>query len=576
MNYRKYIVFFELLLLLFPLKTFSQEKSVVLDETTRRKFDSLYYDAVNAKVQNRLDEAYKIYEQCYAIDSTNAAVLVELGVYYVTLDEKNKALNYLQRAVKQDPTNYYYNMVLVELSKELDLKQDVIDIYNYLLKTYPEKIEIYYDLAGVYADNGELDKAMESLKSLEKYAGVSDAITINKFRLYNMMGKKEKAFDEIRSIIEKNPNDARYRLLMGDLYLQDEQPKNALKYYEEAKKIDPENPLLVISMVNYYEKTNNKTAAVEKLQTAIANGKMDLDTKLQLLSRYVGMLQQSKQNISNANPLFGSLFEQYPNNRELNMIYGELLLMQNDKKGAMEQFEIFTKDNPTNPAGYEQMLRIALPDTLALDKVIEIAQTGIKNIPDAAQFYFYLGLAKSQQEKYREALAVFRQGLENAKFPSQSLESDFYGQIGDINHQLKNDKVAFENYEKAIQLNPQNLLVLNNYSYYLSLEKRDLDKAEKMSGVTIKAEPTNPTFLDTYGWILFEQGDYVTAKIYLEKAVEYGKDEPSAAVHEHYGDVLAVSNEIDKALEQWEKAKALGSDSKTIDKKIKQRKYIKE
>jgi len=124
-------------------------------------------------------------------------------------------------------------------------------------------------------------------------------------------------------------------------------------------------------------------------------------------------------------------------------------------------------------------------------------------------------------------------------------------------------------------LNPQNLPVLNNYSYYLSLERKNLDKAEQMSGITIKAEPTNPTYLDTYGWILFEQGAYTMAKIYIEKAIEYGKDETSAEVLEHYGDVLAVTGEKEKAVEQWKKAKELGSDSKTLNKKIRRKEYIK-
>jgi len=123
-------------------------------------------------------------------------------------------------------------------------------------------------------------------------------------------------------------------------------------------------------------------------------------------------------------------------------------------------------------------------------------------------------------------------------------------------------------------LNPQNLPVLNNYSYYLSLQKRDLDKAEQMSGITIKAEPTNPTYLDTYGWILFEQNSFVMAKIYIEKAIEYGAKEPSAEVYEHYGDVLYKLDEKEKAIQQWQIAKKLGSESKTLDKKIKTGEYI--
>ncbi len=576
MNYNKQISGIIVSLVLFPLTLFSQEEGSIPDETARRKFDYFFYEAVNAKTLGKYAESFDLFQHCYSMDSTNASVLIELGAYYSSLEEKNKALDFFRKAVKQDPANYYYNMILAGLSKELDLKEEVLEIYNYLLKTYPEKVELYFELANVYGDNGELDKAIQSLDSLQKYTGVSDAITLNKFRLYNMMDKKERAFEEIQSVIEKNPDNIRYKLLMGDLYLQDNQADKALDYYRQAKQIDPDEPSLILSMVNYYEKTNNKTAAVEELQKAITSSKMEVETKLQLLARYITLLRQSQQDIKTANPFFQSMFEQHPNNTRINMMYGDVLLLQEDKKGAMEQFEIYTRDNPADPAGYEQMLRIVLPDTLALDKVVEIALAGIKHVPTAPQFYFYLGLAKFQQKKYREALSIYEQGLANAEFQSPVIESDFYGQIGDIHHFLKNNDTAFENYEKALKLNPQNLPVLNNYSYYLSLERRNLDKAEQMSGITIKAEPTNPTYLDTYGWILFEQGAYTMAKIYIEKAIEYGKDDLSAEVLEHYGDVLAVTGEKEKAVEQWKKAKELGRGSKTLNRKIKRKEYLKE
>lgn len=153
------------------------------------------------------------------------------------------------------------------------------------------------------------------------------------------------------------------------------------------------------------------------------------------------------------------------------------------------------------------------------------------------------------------------------------IELDFHGQIGDLNYFLGNKEKAFDSYEKALQLYFQNLGVLNNYSYYLSLDKKDLDKAEQMSGITVKAEPTNPTYLDTYGWILYEQASYTLAKIYIERAIEHSEEsEISGEVLEHYGDVLFRIGEPDKAVDQWKKAKEKGGGSPKLNKKIKTRK----
>lgn len=573
---KRYIVFVLLFLAcLMPSNATAPQKNtkgLIPDAGTQRKFDYYFYEALNAKAQGKYDEAMDFLQHCHALDSTNANVLIELGTFYNVLQEKNKALEFFQKSVSYDPTNYYYNMMLAGLSKELDLKQDVIDIYTFLLEQYPEKVDLYFELANAYADNGELQQAVDALNELEKSAGISEMITLNKFRLYSMMNQKQKAFDEIQSIIDKNPDDPRYLILMGDLYLQDNQNQQALNYYEQARAIDPDHSALVLSMVNYYEKTNNKAAAQAELQKAITSSSMDVEVKLQLLTRYIGILQQNQQDIKQTNSLFETLFEQHPNNTQLNLIYGNVLLLQDDKAGAMEQFEIFAKDNPENPAGYEQMLRVALPDSL--DKIVEITQEALKYLPEEPQFYFYLGAAKFQQNKHREALEVFEKGVNTAVIENPLVESDFYGQMGDLNYFLANKEAAFENYEKALKLNPQNLHVLNNYSYYLSLEKRNLNKAEQMSSITIKAEPTNPTFLDTYGWILFQQESYIAARIYIEKAVEYSAQQPSAEVYEHYGDVLYKVGEKAKAAEQWKTAKKLGSDSETLDRKIETGEYI--
>ncbi len=552
---------------------FSQERELTLNENSRQKFDHYFYEALNAKAQNKFEEAFDLFRHCHALDSTNANVLVELGAYHNLMGEKSLGLSYLRKAVQYDPKNYYYNVILAGASKEMSLKQEVVDIYAFLLQTYPDKLDLYYELANAYLDNGELEEALKTFENLEKISGITDMTALNKFRIYTMMDKKEAAFDEVLAIVAKNPGNSRYTLLAGDLYLQDNQPEKALEFYQKTAETDSGNPSLILSMVNYYEKTGDKQAALEEMSKAVAGTQLEVETKLQLLARYVALLQQSKQDVKTATPLFQSFVEQHPNNSDVNLLYGEVLLLQNDTTAALNRFSAYVNANPQDPTGYEQMLRLALPDKL--DKIIEITQSALQNIPEAPQFYFYLGSAYYQQQKHREALDVFEAGLKNAKFQNPLVESDFYGQIGDLNYFLKNKKAAFENYEKSLERNPQNLFVLNNYSYYLSLERKDLDKAEKMSSITVKAEPTNPTYLDTYGWILFEQGAYVMAKIYIEKAVEYSKEEPSADIFEHHGDILAVTGETDKAVEQWQKAKALGSDSKTLDKKIKQREYIK-
>ena len=319
--------------LLFSLDSLAQQSNDDLPfNDDKRKFDYYFYEALNSKAQGKYDEAIDLFHHCYSLDSTNANVLIELGTFYNVLQEKDKALEFYKKAVSYDKTNYYYNMMLAGLSKELGLKQEVVDIYEGLIKLYPDKPELLFEMANAYADNGELEKAISQLDELEKSVGVSESLALNKFRLYSMLDNKEKAFQEIEQIINKNPDDIRYLILMGDLYMDDNQVDNALNYYDQAKLIDPDYPALILSFVNYYEKTNDRDAAQSEIQKAITSSSMEADTKIQLLTRYLSILQQNKQDIKEANPLFESLFEQHPNNTQINLIYGNVLYLQGDKK----------------------------------------------------------------------------------------------------------------------------------------------------------------------------------------------------------------------------------------------------
>ena len=553
---------------------FAQEHDEwAIDKDNQRKFDYFFYDALNAKAQGKYDVAFDLFRHCHALDSTNANVLSELSGFYNVLQEPSKAAELMEKALAKDPDNYYYNMMMGAYYSNLEKKEQAIDIYTKMVELFPEKPDVYMALTEAYNDNGDLEKAIKVLDELEQVVGVRESITLNKFRLYAMLDRKEEGFAEVKRIIDKFPDNLDNVLLLGNLYLQDNQMKKSIEQYNRVKKIDPNHPALVLSMVNYYEKSGKPDMALEEIKEALINPLFEIEIKLQLLTRYISMLQSNQTDTKIANPLFNTLFDQHPNNAQLNFLYGSVLLLQENEAEAMEQFEIYTEAEPDNSAGWENMLRIALPDSL--DKVIWITENALKYLPDAYQFYFYLGGAKYQLEKYEEALDVFEQGLEKMEEgnPNPLVKSDFYAQIGDLNYHLGNKRVAYENYEEALKLNPQNLGVLNNYSYFLSLDDESLDRAEQMSSITVKAEPTNPTFLDTYGWVLFRQGAYTMAKIYIENAVKYSEDDPSTVVLEHYGDILFKTGEEEKALEQWKKAKELGSDSDTLDKKIKTKQY---
>ncbi len=547
-------------------------------EDNRRKFDYFFYEAMNAKSLGKYDAVYDYLKYCMAIDSANANVLYELGNYYNSIDSKSKALDYYRKAVSYAGDNYSYNMAYASLCLEFKQYSDAIDQFEKLVQEDPDDTELYVYLSESYRMDGDLPNAVATLDKLEQIVGLNEKISLQKYQLYTMMKQEKKAFAEIQKYIDKYPREIRYQILLGDLYLQAGRTHDAFIVYSKAKAIDPEDPYLISSMAQYYEQTNNKAAAENELQTALISPKMDIDTKLAILAQYVGTLQQTKKDTKDANALFDTLMIQHPQEPKLNLMYGNLLMIQNKKDDARFQYQLFAEANPTNPVGWEQMLSTVFPDSL--DMTIDVCKKAISYNTDQPQFYFYLGVSEYMKEDYSNALAALQKGVVYVDENNKSLLSDFYGQIGDLYYHLEKTDSAFIFYDKALSYNPNNLGVLNNYSYFLSVAKKDLNKAEKMSSITVKAEPSNPTYLDTYGWILFEQGAYVIAKIYIENAIKYSeekKEEISEEVLEHYGDVLYKTDEPEKALEYWIKAKEKGkSKSKTLDRKIETKTYIAE
>lgn len=552
----------------------SSLRKVRISEADQRKLDYFFYEGLNLKMAGKFDAAYDAFNHCLAIDSTASAVLYELSSFYAQLNRPEKSLEMLRRAVAYSSDNFTYRLALATMSRNLGMYGEAVVEYQKLVKEYPAKPELNYYLADALTQNGEIADAIEAYDALEQSIGMNEALSMQKYKLYRALEQTENAFQEIEKLAEKFPMESRYQILLGDLYLDQNDTIKARSYYEKAHAIDPESPYYIVSMAHYYEATGNKEAAEREIQNALVNEKLDVDTKVGILSRYIIQLQQSKKGTESANALFETLLEQHPEDTNLKQMYGSLLATQGKTDEAKFQLQLVTEMEPENAAAWQQLLNLALRSE-DIPEVVRICTRCQELFPDAPEYYFYLGIAYFQQEKYEEALNTYKVGLKVIPETNVNLKSDFYGQIGDIYYQIKNMPEAYKAYEEALKYNEKNVVVLNNYAYFLSLEKKDLEKAERMSALAVKLEPDNATYLDTYAWVFFAQGNYTLAKIYIESALANDTTK-SAELVDHYGDILFMTGDKEKAVEQWKKAREMGKTGETLDRKIAEQTYIEE
>lgn len=277
-------------------------------EKDQRKFDYFFYEGLNLKNAGKFDAAYDAFNHCLEIDSTAAPVLYELSSFYVQLNRPEKAVEMLKRAVANSKDNFTYKMALASITRNLGMYGEAAEEYEELVRDYPEKEELNYYLADALTQAGEIGKAIEAYDALESVMGMNEAISMQKYKLYVQLEKPEEAFKEIEKLAAKYPMEARYQIVLGDLLENGEMDK-ALACYQKANEIDPTDPYYIVSMANYYEAKGDKEAAEQQIRSALVNEKLDVETKVNILSRYILKLQQTKQGTENANHLFQTLLD---------------------------------------------------------------------------------------------------------------------------------------------------------------------------------------------------------------------------------------------------------------------------
>ncbi|GMO36178.1 MAG: tetratricopeptide repeat protein [Candidatus Azobacteroides pseudotrichonymphae] len=565
-----YHIFYMLMPLLFCTCLFAGE----LPYENRFKFDYFFLNAICFKQKSEHNQAFNSFQYLLRIDSTSSVVLYELSKYYLFLNKEQLALNALRKATFYTPNNFEYKLALANLSRELGNNNLAIILYEELIKGNPQNLELYYCLSDLYVKQQNVNKAIRVLNKIENSIGINEDIALKKSQLYKLIGKKKQALRALKYLAEKFPTEAKYQIFIGDFYLDENEIEEALLYYERSKIMDPNNLYYFVAMSNYYATKGKVGSAIHKIERALEAPTLDLGTKLNILGKYIENLCENKQDKEAANVLFETLMEQYPQDKELNRMYGNFLFLQGKKKEAKFQFQAVIEAMPEDFEAWIQLLNIALQEENS-DEIISICENALIHFPDVPEFYLYEGIAYSIKKAYQNALDIYLEGLKIIS-TDDILLSTFLGQIGDLYYQLGNKEKSFVFYEQAIKYNDKNIVVLNNYAYRLSLTKENLDKAKEMAAVVVQLQPDNITYIDTYAWIFFQAGDYSLAKFYIKNAIS--KDTVvNGEILEHYGDILYKTGDIDEAVSKWQEAlclkEASNGDTSILKKKITDKTY---
>jgi len=550
-----------------------KDAKVHLSDDEQRKFDYYFYEGLRLKDIQKYDQAIETFMLCIAIDSVDAGSQSEMGLLNASIGLKDNALRHLETAARLDPTNWWYNVRLISLLTDFTYWQRAIEITTKLQKVYPNKEEVYQILATLYKQTKQYDKAVAAYDKLESISGIAENLSFEKFQLYILANKPKKGVAEIEKLINKYPTESKYQVLRGDIYMQQKMPEKAFGIYQKVLIDNPQNAYVYVSLSEYYKSVNKPEKAMESIVSALKNEQLDVETKIDVLGQYVEKLVQDSTKFAETESLFKLLVDRYPLEEQVHGYYAVYLQYRKRNVEAISELETMININPKNQQTWMRLIQFSISDK-KYTQILEITNNAIKNLPNIPSWYFYKGIAQYQLSDYKNALISYKTALPLITNEQLALKSDFLAQIADIYYKLELKDSAFFNYEASLAANPKNIMVMNNYAYYLSLEKAELKKAEKMSAKTVELDPKNSTYLDTYAWILYQQGNYSLAKFYIEKAVDnLPKDDDHGVILEHYGDILWMNGKADgkddaKALEMWQKSFEAGNQSEQMKEKI--------
>ena len=551
----------------------------------RRKFDYYFLEAVRMKQKGDYDAAFQLYTHCLDIYPQSAAVLYEISQFYMFLGQEAKGEEALKQAVRSDDTNFWYKQTLASYYQS---KQDwvkAISVYEDMAQIFPSRLEPLLSLADLYSRTKSYDSLVTTLNRIEELDGKSEQISMEKFRAYLQLENMDKAFSEIQALVDEYPYDMRYRTVLGDVYMSNNRYDEALKVYQDILKEEPDYAPAMVSLATYYQKTGQDSLYNVQLDSILVNENVDTKLKLEFMRQQILKSEQTDKDSTKIISLFETILTKKQPNADVPMLYAQYLITKKMQKESVPVLNKVLELDPENKPARLQLLSYAINEN-NLDEVIRVATPAIVYNPDAMEFYYYLGLAHYQKDQTDKALEVFKKGVQQINEKSdKGIASDFYSILGDLYHSREMKAEAYAAYDSSLVYNPKNINTLNNYAYYLSVERVNLDKAEEMSFITVKAEPENSTYLDTYAWILFEKGRYTEARIYIEQAMENGGD-TSQVIVEHCGDIYFKLGDKGKAVEYWKKALSLDpapddgtpprpeKEIKRLKQKIALRKYI--
>lgn len=541
---------------------FKKKKAIELNKTQKQDVEYTFSEGMKEYILENYGKAVHYFEKSLQANPTSAATNYMLAQIYFKQRNWYKAQSYSEKALQLNDQNKYYYQLLAQIYEQKQDFNEAIKIYQALLKKIPNTVEFNYELGSMYLTVNKFDDALKCYDKIEKVYGMSEEITTAKQQILLKNGKLDEALKEGKKLIDAFPDESRYVMLQVELLLNNEKYDDALKLVNQLLVKEPENAFGILALSDIYRAKGDTNQSNKLLMQAFKNPNMNMDAKLNILVSKIRQLPNDgikKQCLE----LGKELVKSHPTDSRSHAVYADILAIDTQNKEALQSYLKSIKLDNTQYKIWQQ-INVLDHELQLYDSMMVHSEKALEVFPNQNIFWFYNGLAYQMKKDYKKSTVAFEEGRK-LSLNDRPMLLQFITMLGDSYNGAKDYKKSDEAFEEVLRLDNDNHLVMNNYSYYLSVRKERLDYAKKLSEKVIKEYPDNATYLDTYAWILYALKDYKAAADIFEKIVDKSDN---ATIVEHYGDVLYQLGKKEQALSYWKKAKEMGEISEFLDRKI--------
>jgi len=526
-------------------QSLQNDKSAVTAE-----YEYAITEATKQILFGNIKEAAILYNKCISENNKGSAAYFQLSNIALMIGDMVNALSYARIAYTLDKNNLWYGLNYFNILKINNRLDSALYIGEKLMYLNADDLSLNTQMLDVYSKLGKKNKALALISKLESDYGYNDELFTLKIKALQQLGMNEKALNELNNIYTTKGLNGEQLLLKAQLYIDSKREREAKTIIKDVFKSDSLSNSLLIEMLNMLTQINDTALKQDVFIRLMNNNDLPDEAKYRLLVTAI----QTHENT----PISDDIIEKTINilekdNFDEKQIYAVRADFENIKGNIDSSLYYIKKIKELDPSnlGIRQRELELLSKKGNYNDLINEANKDLDDFNNNEIFEIYLGLGYLQEGQYELGKVALEKALRNDNSEEATIQMQMF--LAEIYNKLKLYDESDSMFDLILKKEPENVMILNNYAYYLSLRSKSLNKAQKMSKITIEKEENNATYLDTYAWILYKQHEYRKALKYIKIAIKIN-NENNDTLFEHYGDILWRNNKKKEAESAWRKS----------------------